>query len=684
MTTLSFPVSGLSCASCVRRAETALADVPGVRGVSVNLATAKATVTSTGERVAPQIAAVLVQAHYPAVTEPISLRVPGMTCASCVSKVERALLAVPGVVAASANFASGNAQAEVLSGSVAQADLVQALAGAGYAAAADCPAEAVSDHQNAEALELRRRTVIAAALTLPVFVLAMGAHLVPGMHGLIGQTIGHGTSWVVQFVLTTLVLAWPGRGFFTTGFATLRRAAPEMNALVALGAGTAWGYSTVALFVPDLFPEGTREVYFEAAAVICTLILLGRMLEARAKGRTGAAIERLVGLRPATARVVLDGVVSEVPLGEVAVGAVVQVRPGERVPVDGDVLSGAGYIDESMVTGEPVPVYKGLGDPVTGGTVNGTAALTVRASAVGEATVLARIIQMVEAAQGAKLPIQSLVDRITGVFVPVVIGIAVLTVVIWLLSGAGPAYALIAGVSVLIIACPCAMGLATPTSIMVGTGRAAELGVLFRKGEALQQLEGARIVAFDKTGTLTMGAPEVTQVDAVEGWTRDEVLPLMASVEAFSEHPLARAIVRAAKGLAVPEAGAVEVVPGMGLRGVVGGQAVLVGAGRFMAAEGIGVSVLADSAAASAERGETPVFVAVDGRAAAVLAVSDPVKPGVGEALAALKAEGLEVAMVTGDMAATAKAIADQVAISEVVAEVLPAEKAAADRKSVV
>ena len=461
---------------------------------------------------------------------------------------------------------------------------------------------------------------------------------------------------------------------------TEERGSPDMNALVALGTSAAWGYSTLALFSPGLFPEGTRAVYFEAAGVICTLILLGRWMEARARGRTGAAIERLMALAPDTALVERDGAVAETPTADIRTGDKVHLRPGGRVPVDGTVLTGQSFVDESMITGEPLPVEKTQGATLTGGTINGNGALVMQATAVGEATALARIVRMVEDAQGAKLPIQALLDRVTGVFVPVVIALALLTVVLWLYFGPAPAlpYALVAGVSVLIIACPCAMGLATPVSVMVGTGRAAELGVLFRKGDALQSLQDARVVAFDKTGTLTEGRPALTTFEATDN--PDATLAALAAVEAQSEHPIARAIVATAsdRGLSLPEVRGFRAIAGQGTRGEVDGRAVLIGADRFMQAEGVDISALTATGAAIAERGGTPLYAAIDGEPAAVIGVSDTVKTGAADAIAALHAAGLTTAMVTGDNRRTAHAIARVLGIDTVTAEVLPDGKVAA------
>ncbi|MFN7000336.1 MAG: heavy metal translocating P-type ATPase, partial [Elioraea tepidiphila] len=500
--------------------------------------------------------------------------------------------------------------------------------------------------------------------------------LVPAFHHLVVDAIGVHGNWLVQFVLATLVLFGPGLRFYRIGFPALLRGAPDMNSLVAVGTGAAYAYSVVATFAPQLLPPGTVNVYFEAAAVIVTLILLGRFLEARTKGRTSEAIRRLVGLQPRTARVRGDGAVQEVPAAAVRPGDIVEVRPGERIPVDGEVVDGASFVDESMITGEPVPVEKQAGAAVVGGTVNQTGAFAFRATKVGGDTLLAQIIRMVEQAQGSKLPIQALVDRVTLWFVPAVMVVALATFLVWLVFGPEPAmtFALVNAVAVLIIACPCAMGLATPTSIMVGTGRAAELGILFRRGEALQLLKDVRVVALDKTGTLTKGHPELTDLTTAPGFDRAEVLGAVAAVEAKSEHPIARAIVAAAAAEAVDllETTGFEAVPGFGARAIVGGRQVEVGADRFMARLGIDVGHFAADAARLADQGKTPLYAAIDGRLAAILAVADPIKETTPAAIAALHALGLKIAMITGDNARTAQAIAHAVGIDVVVAEVLP------------
>lgn len=574
-------------------------------------------------------------------------------------------------------------------GVAAVADLIAAIEKVGYEAnPVDTGAQAdeeAAEKKDAERAELKRDLTLAAVLALPVFVLEMGSHMIPGMHEWVASTIGIQQSWYLQFVLTLLVLAIPGWRFYEKGFPALFRLGPDMNSLVAVGTAAAFGYSMVATFAPSLLPAGTVNVYYEAAAVIVALILLGRFLEARAKGRTSEAIKRLVGLQAKEAHVLRDGRIVDIPINDVAQGDIVEVRPGERVPVDGEVTEGRSFVDESMITGEPIPVEKAEGSTVVGGTVNQKGALTLRATAVGGQTMLAQIIRMVEQAQGSKLPIQAVVDKVTLWFVPAVMLAAVLTFLVWLVFGPSPAlsFALVNAVAVLIIACPCAMGLATPTSIMVGTGRGAEMGVLFRKGEALQLLKDAKVVAVDKTGTLTEGRPVLTDLEIADGFDRNQVLAKVASVESRSEHPIARAIVESAVegGIALPTMTDFDSVTGMGVRATVDGARVEVGADRFMRELGLDVSGFARTAERLGNEGKSPLYAAIDGRLAAIIAVADPIKSSTPAAIAALHQLGLKVAMITGDNARTAQAIAKQLGIDEVVAEVLPEGKVEAVRR---
>ncbi|MCI2398192.1 heavy metal translocating P-type ATPase [Aliiroseovarius subalbicans] len=669
-------VDGMSCASCVGRVEKALAATDGVTRAQVNLAGETAQVNFAAPADLPGLVAVLDKARYPVVTGDAVLEVEAMSCASCVGRVERVLAAAPGVISASVNLASETAQVRFAVGATDAGTLAHLITAKGYPARVRDTDAPNTDRKAQEATRLGWLALIAALLALPVFVLEMGGHLVPTFHHWVARVIGSHNSHLIQFTLTAAILLGPGRRFFTKGYPLLVKGAPDMNSLVALGTSAAFGFSTLATFAPGWLPRGTANVYFESAAVIVVLILIGRWLEARAKGRTGQAIRGLIKLQPKQARVDRDGLARDLPIDQVVLGDIVQLRPGERVPVDGEVLTGQSHVDESMITGEPIPVQKAPGAALVGGTVNGQGALTFRATRVGGDTMLAQIIRLVEQAQGAKLPIQSLVDRITAWFVPTVLVAAVVTILAWLALGPSPAlgHALVAGVAVLIIACPCAMGLATPTSIMVGIGRAAELGVLFRKGDALQALQGVRVVALDKTGTLTQGRPALTDLHPAGGVDRERILTLVAAAETGSEHPIATAMVNAAPD-DLPPATEIKAIPGFGLSAQVDGHAVLIGAERLMQREGIETGPLGAVAAGFAAQGKTPVFAALDGALAAVLAVSDPVKPSTPAAIRALHDLGLHVAMITGDARATADAIAAELGIDTVVAEVLPRGK---------
>ncbi|EFI63310.1 MULTISPECIES: heavy metal translocating P-type ATPase [Comamonas] len=681
-------VEGMTCASCVGRVERALKKVPGVQEAVVNLATEKASLTvadpAQAAAILPQAVAAIEKAGYAVPAQSVDLQVGGMTCASCVGRVERALKKVPGVQNAVVNLATERASVQ-LQGSVDVSSLIAAIEKAGYEAqpvlhnVAATGEDAAAQRQAQERESLKRSLIFATVFALPVFLLEMGGHMVPAFHHWIAGSIGTQNSWYIQFALTAVVLFGPGRRFFEKGVPALLRAAPDMNSLVAVGTSAAFAYSVVATFVPQWLPAGTVNVYFEAAAVIVALILLGRFLEARAKGNTSEAIRRLVQLQAKTARVRKGSLVQEIDIAQVRAGDLIEVRPGERIPVDGLVIEGRSFVDESMISGEPVPVEKAEGAEVVGGTVNQNGALAFRATKVGADTLLAQIIRMVEQAQGSKLPIQALVDKITMWFVPAVMAAALLTFVIWLIWGPDPAlsFALVNAVAVLIIACPCAMGLATPTSIMVGTGRAAQMGVLLRKGEALQQLKDARVVAVDKTGTLTRGRPELTDLVLADGFERAAVLAQVAAVEDRSEHPIARAIVDAAKaeGLEVPAISDFASVTGFGVRALVLGDQVEIGADRFMRELGLSVDGFAAEAERLGSEGKTPLYAAIGGKVAAMIAVADPIKSTTKPAIDALHALGLKVAMITGDNRHTAEAIARQLGIDEVVAEVLPGGK---------
>ena len=639
-------ITGMACASCVGRVEAALRTLPNVSHASVNFATGTANVIYDGGF--NDVLTALDATGYPAATHQVRLDIEGMNCASCVSRIDHILRTVPGVIETSVNLAAASATITYLEGTTDPASLTRAVTEAGYPVRLPNTNTGVTDRKAIEVSLLYRTTLIAAVLALPVFLLEMGGHVVPAFHYWIQTTIGMHTSHLIQFALTSMLLIGPGRVFYTKGIRSLLLRAPDMNTLVALGTGAAFFYSVLATFAPQLLPQGTANVYFEAAAVIVVLILLGRLIEARARGRTGAAIRRLVGMQPKAAQIERNGALTERPIAEIIVGDIVRIRPGEWAPVDGEVLDGNSYVDESMITGEPVPVGKSIDDKVVGGTVNGTGALRIRATHVGADTVLSQVIRMVEQAQGAKLPIQGLVDRITFYFVPAVMGLAILTIVAWLTFGPAPALplALVAGVSVLIIACFCAMGLATPTSIMVGTGRAAKLGVLFRKGDALQLLQQAKVIALDKIGTLTLGRPELEEVITTKGFDRGKVLRLAAAAEARSEHPITTAFTRAGPE-ALPEVEDFESLTGLGLRARIDGYEMLVGTDRLMQQYDIKLNELHSKGQMRTSKGATPVFVAINGKSAAALAVSDPIKPGTPEALSRLHEMG--VTLVMGD-----------------------------------
>jgi heavy metal translocating P-type ATPase len=615
----------------------------------------------------------------------VALNIDGMSCASCVGRVEKALKSLDGVSEAQVNLATE--RATVSFAAPANPDLlIQKVKDRGYSATLIVPEqhhdknkEVQRDHEQAQ---LRRQLITAALLTTPVFVLEMGGHLIPAAHHWVNTTIGMQNSWLVQFVLTSIVLFMCGFRFYQKGLPAFWRRAPDMNSLVAVGTLAAYLFSVVATFFPALLPQGTVAVYYEAAAVIITLILLGRYLEAKAKGRTSQAIQRLVGLQAKTARVKRAGTVQDIAIAEVMLGDEIDIRPGERIPVDGEVIEGASYIDESMISGEPLAVEKKTSSLVVGGTVNQSGALVIRATAVGSKTVLAQIIAMVEQAQAAKLPIQTMVDRITMWFVPAIIGLALLTFAIWFFFGPSPAltYGLVNAVAVLIIACPCAMGLAVPTSIMVGTGRAAELGILFRQGDALQLLKEVKVVALDKTGTITEGKAALTDFIVADGFDKNDVLAKIAAVEAKSEHPLAVAIVRAAEaqGLVLHVITQFESITGYGVKARIDDDEIHIGADRYLQQLGVDHSCFAETATQLGEAAKTPLYAVINGKLAAILAVADPVKGSAVQAIQALHVLGLKVAMISGDNRNTAQAIARQVGIDEVIAEVLPDGKVAA------
>ena len=603
----------------------------------------------------------------------IDIPVTGMNCASCVRRVERSLAKVDGVAEASVNFAAEKATVRYLAGEVALPDLGKAVEDAGYGVVREEEPSAEDPHER-EYRTLKADFLLAAALTAII--------LVGSLPMMLGVETPIPMMWlkILLLVIATPVQFWAGRRFYRGAWGALKHGQADMNTLVVMGTSAAYLYSVVATLAPQLFTAGRADVYFDTSALIITLILLGRLLEARAKGRTNEAIKGLAGLQAKTARVVRDGREVDVPVEDVVVEDTVVVRPGEKVSVDGRIVSGESAVDESMITGESIPVTKREGDEVIGATMNTSGSFRFVATRVGEETALRQIVRIVEQAQGSKAPIQRLADRISAVFVPAVMGVAAATFAIWLLLGPEPAFtfALLNTVAVLIIACPCAMGLATPTSIMVGIGKGAESGILIKGGEALEGAHKLDAVVLDKTGTLTKGEPDLTDVIVENGIRKEELLRLVASAERSSEHPLGEAIVRGAKdrGVALTEADAFEAVSGGGIRARVEGRDVLAGSARLLSESSVHSDELVARSEELAREGETPIFVAVDGEVAGLVGVADVVRDESKEAVERLHSLGLEVAMLTGDNRRTAEAIARELGIDRVVAEVRPQDKA--------
>jgi Cu+-exporting ATPase len=685
-----FGIRGMTCANCSARIERALRALPGVAEATVNLASERGRVQFDPASSSPAaMAHAIAEAGYVAVTHDIEIGVGGMTCANCSARVEHALQSLPGVVAATVNLATERASVRVLGAATGLSDIESAIVAAGYQVRHIAGENLEDEEARARAAELRSRrdaAALAAVLTVPVLLLAMGPMVAPPAGRILDSLEPFGGFWDgLQWLLASAVAFGPGRRFFSAGWSALRHASPDMNTLVMMGVGSAWLYSTAVLLAPAWFPPAARDLYFESVAVVVTVVLLGKYLEALAKGRAGAAIRKLAGLQAKEATVVRDGVELQVPISAVAVGDLVLVKPGGRIPVDGRVREGTSFVDESMLTGEPMPAARGPGDRVTGGTINQLGALRVEALEIGGRTVLAQIIRLVESAQGSKLPIQRLADRIVAVFTTVVLAIAALTFAGWLAFAPAPAIgmALISAVAVLVVACPCAMGLATPAAIMVGSGRGAELGVLFRRGEALESLSGVTMVVFDKTGTLTVGKPSVTEIVAADGVTPRELLRMAAAADAGSEHPLAAAILAAARlqDIALPDATDFAAVPGGGVCATLEGRRAVVGAEHLLRREGIATTALDARAQALLARGRSLTYVAVDGRLCGMLGVADALKPDAAAVVAALRARGLHVAMMSGDAEAPARAVAAQAGIDDVVAGVLPAGKAEAMRQ---
>lgn len=685
---VTIPVQGMTCASCVRTVERNLKKVPGVIDAQVNLATERATVTfDESQANLDALVRKVGEVGYSVPTTTATLPVQGMTCASCVRTVERGLAKMPGVLKADVNLATERATIEYVPTEVTPRDMKQKIRELGYESPdveGIAESEVVDRERQAraeEAATLRRELIVASVLGAIILFLSMGPMLYPPLMMWLAELFGsHQALRVVMMVLATPVQFYSGRRFYRLAWKAARHRTTDMNTLVALGTSAAYFYSVTATIFPRLFPAGTAEVYFETAAVIIALILLGRYLEARAKGQTSEAIRRLMDLRAKTAILIRNGEEVEIPADDVQEGDLLLVKPGATVPTDGVVLEGRSAVDESMVTGESLPVEKEPTAQVIGGTINKTGAFKMRATAVGKQTVLAQIIRLVEEAQGSKAPIQRLADQIASIFVPVVLAIAALTFLVWFFFGPQPAliFALVNTVAVLIIACPCALGLATPTAIMVGTGSGAEQGILIRGGEALETAHKINAIILDKTGTLTRGKPALTDV-ASNGLGDTQVLRLAASAERISEHPLAEAIVEGARSRGVPlvEPARFQSITGQGIEAIVDGHTVLVGSSKLMTARQVRLDGFEDTAARLSGEGKTPMFVAVDGEPAGVLGVADTLKETSCRAVETLKAMGIEVWMMTGDNARTAQAIAREVGIDHVMAEVAPEEKAA-------
>ncbi|TVQ96841.1 MAG: copper-translocating P-type ATPase [Deltaproteobacteria bacterium] len=695
---LQIPVEGMSCAACSSRLERVLRADPGVTDAAVNLAAELARVTIDPAVMGPaDVLRLIEKAGFRGRTTSTTVHVDGMTCASCTGAVTRVIERVPGVIAVDVNLATASATVHHVPGLTGPGRWREALESAGYGLRHDH--EGVSDpvelrrrSREAELRTLRRDVWIASLFTVPIFLIDMGSMMLPPLHALLHGTLGTGGVHMVLLVLATVVQFGPGMRFHRRGLAAFSRLAPDMNSLVMLGTFAAYGYSVVATLAPTLLPDGAAHVYFEAAAVIITLVLVGRMLESRARGRTSEALERLLGLQASEARLVTADGDRDVPIERVVPGDRLRIRPGERIPLDGIVSEGSSWVDESMMTGEPLPVARGPGEEVIGGTVNTTGGLVIEVTRTGADTTLQRIVRLVEEAQASRIPIQAAVDRVVRVFVPVVLAIASLTFGAWLLLAPSDALptALVHAVAVLIIACPCAMGLATPVSIMVGTGKGAELGILFRQGSALELLRGTKVIAVDKTGTLTEGrpalralhpAPTTAREDGAAPTIDDRLLSIIAAVERHSEHPIARSIVDAAeeRGLVLPEAHNFTSETGRGVRALVDDRPVLIGSAAMMAEAGIDTSPFTALATEREQRGETVLHAAIGeaGEAQVVLiAVADPVRDTAREAVAMLTQQGVEVVMITGDRRRTAEAIAADLGIARVEAEVLPAGKA--------
>lgn len=682
--TVHLPIDGMHCAGCVSRVEAALLEVEGVTAVSVNLAAGEARVTLTGD--AALMNELIQAAESVGYSVPVGvteLSVQGMHCAACVSRVERLVKRDPGVLGVDVSLATESAQVRFVPGLMDLQALANSVEKAGFQLVDDSAQgfeEALNrrdEEREEEYRDLLRRFWVGVVLGTPVAVIGH-AHLLPWFGGLTHETMR--VLWILSGILTVPIMVYVGRRFFTGAWSAFRHRDATMDTLVAIGTGAAWLYSTVAVLFPGLFPERTAHPFYEATAVVITLVMLGQALEARAKGKTSKALRRLMDLRPRKARVIRDGVEVDIPAQAVQVGDLLVVRPGERIPADGTLSQGRSTVDESMMTGESLPVTKDVGDEVVGGTLNQTGTFRFRAGRVGKDTVLAHIVDMVRTAQGSKPALQRTVDVVASYFVPVVMIIAVMAFAIWYTFGPEPRlnYAAVVAVAVLVIACPCALGLATPISIMVSVGKAAELGILVRAGDALQAARRIDTVVVDKTGTLTQGRPSVVEVLPAEGVSEAELLGLAAAVEEGSEHPLASAVVEAARDAGLTWGGAEKFTSdtGRGVEAVVGGVTVRVGSPDFLSQDEDGKGPWSGAVAHLAARGRTPVLVSKDGSYAGALAVTDPLKNDSRQAVERLQAMGLRVVMLTGDHQGAAEAIGLEAGVDEVVAQVLPGDKA--------
>ena len=676
MAQIQIPIQNLSCAACAGRAEKALQSVHGVTG-NVNLATRSASI-DLDLGVFRDVITALNKAGYPARQAECHITIDGNQRAEAAANIERILLQDPAVTKAHVDLVQDHVWIRFVEGATSPQDLAAALRAAGYNAT---PIANLDDADEDSHSTERNRALIAGMLTLPVFVVEMGGHIFPALHHALRSFMSTELLWIAQFCIVSLIMIWPGREFYKKGLASLFRGAPEMNTLVALGTLAAWGYSTVVVFAPSLFADHQRHVYFEAAAVVITLILVGRYLEARAKGQAGKAIKELMGLAPKTARVLRDGVYVDVPIAEIRRNNMIQVRAGEKISVDGIVQDGQSYVDESMLTGEPIPVAKSRGDLILGGTVNQDGTLTYKATKVGADTVLAGIVAMVVAAQGTKLPVQKHLDRVIQIFVPAIMIIAIATLLAWMIfaPSLGINHALIAAVSVLIIACPCALGLATPTSILVGTSRAANMGVLFRKGDALQRMASIRAVAFDKTGTLTVGRPKIADHWIEQDQDLNTILVTTAGLQSASTHPIAHAMVTFAKDH-TSDAATVEdfqTHAGLGVTGRVDGEQWFIGSAKFLETNGIATTAALAFSQEWSAKGAAPIYVARGTTLVAAFVAQDTLRDTAPSLIAALRDKGIHVTMITGDHPAPASAIAAQLGITDVRAQIMPADKAA-------